>query len=206
MSPKPAPVLVRLAALLAGTALAAAALAQPAIVQPPPREDEAAVVQRLLAGGRGAEALARVERALAADPRDAQLRFLHGVALAEQRRTDEAIAAYTDLTRDHPDLAEPYNNLAVLQAAQGRYGEARESLEMAIRNRPGYATAHENLGDVLARLAAESLRRARELDPRRRGIDARLAALRAVYSPLPASDAAAPPAGAASAAAPGAAR
>lgn len=185
MSPAPASALARLAALLAGLAIAGAAPAQSVV-----RDPEAAAIQRLMAEGRSAEALARIGRALAARPGDAELRFLQGVALARERRDDEAIEVLAGLTRDHPDLAEPYNNLAVLYAARGRYGEAREALEMAVRNRPGYATAHENLGDIHARIAAESYRRARELEPRRRGIDAKLAALRTVFTATPAAAAA----------------
>ncbi len=185
-----------LVALLAGLLLAAA---------PGARADEAADIERLINGGRGAEALARVERALADQPRDAQLRFLHGVVLADAGRADEATAVFVALTQDHPELAEPYNNLAVLHAARGRYAEARAALEAAIRNQPGYAVAHENLGDIQARLAAESYQRARELDPRRRGIDAKIAALHGLLAPAPAPSARAP-AAASAASAPGAAR
>jgi Flp pilus assembly protein TadD len=52
-----------------------------------------------------------------------------------------------------PDLPEPYNNLAVLQAAAGQLDRARALLEIALRMDPSYRTAHENLGDVFVRLA-----------------------------------------------------
>ncbi|OYU75027.1 MAG: hypothetical protein CFE45_33535, partial [Burkholderiales bacterium PBB5] len=52
-----------------------------------------------------------------------------------------------------PDLPEPYNNLAVLHASAGRLERAREALDVALRLDPAYRTAHENLGDVLVRLA-----------------------------------------------------
>src|SRR3989442_4984799 len=48
---------------------------------------------------------------------------------------------YTTLFRS------PYNNLAVLNAAEGQERKASEVLEQAIRTNPSYATAHENLGD-----------------------------------------------------------
>jgi Flp pilus assembly protein TadD len=50
-------------------------------------------------------------------------------------------------------LPEPYNNLAVLQAAAGQVDSARALLETALRLDPGYRTAHQNLGDVYVRLA-----------------------------------------------------
>ena len=69
------------------------------------------------------------------------------------QRTTEAIDALNKLIEDFPDLPEPYNNLGVLYAAQGRYDDARRVLETAVLAHPGYALAHENLGDVFVRLA-----------------------------------------------------
>ena len=63
-----------------------------------------------------------------------------------------------------PELSEPYNNLAVIYAGQGQLDKARAALEMAIRTNPDYATAHENLGDVYARLASRAYGKALQLD------------------------------------------
>ncbi len=60
-------------------------------------------------------------------------------------------------------MPEPYNNVAVLYASQNRFEKAREALEMATRNSRSYAIAHENLGDVYARLASEAYRQAVQL-------------------------------------------
>ena len=54
---------------------------------------------------------------------------------------------------DFPELPEPRNNLAVLYAQKGEYALARDELERAVQTAPDYAVAHENLGDVYARLA-----------------------------------------------------
>lgn len=132
----------------------------------PLRADELREADRLLRDGRAAEALARVERQITADPRDADARFLKGVILMEQNRTDEAMDAFVRLTQDHPERAEPYNNVAVLYAARGALDRARESLESAVRVNPKYATALENLGDVYARLAVDAYERAAALDGR----------------------------------------
>ena len=160
--------------------LGAAAPQAPAQVQllaPAAPVSDATEVERLLQGGRLAEALARVDRALADKPADAQLRFLRGVILAEAKRGDEATAVFEKLTQDYPELPEPYNNLAVLHAAAGRYRQAQAALEQAIRLNPGYSTAHENLGDVEARLAAESYERARQLDAGNRTAEPKLGVL-----------------------------
>jgi Flp pilus assembly protein TadD len=119
---------------------------------------------RLLKAGQSAQALERVNTHLTQNPKDARGRFLKGVILTEQSKTKEAIQVFTELTQDFPELPEPYNNLAVLHAAQGNYDMARMALEMAVRARPGYATAHENLGDIYARMAGQSYDRAQQLD------------------------------------------
>ena len=122
-------------------------------------------IQRLQRSGDTAGALQRLERAIADRPRDAQLRFLKGVILADQRREAEAMGVFQALNEEFPELPEPYNNLAVLHAAQGRIDTARELLEAALRQDPNYRAAHENLGDVFVRLAARSYERA--VDPAR---------------------------------------
>lgn len=110
------------------------------------------------------QALDRVEAFLASRPRDARGRFMKGLILAEKSKSDEAIKVFTSLTEDFPELPEPYNNLAVLYASQGQYEKARAALEMAIRTHPGYATAHENLGDIYAKMASQAYEKALQLD------------------------------------------
>jgi Flp pilus assembly protein TadD len=117
-------------------------------------------VERLFRNGDTAAAMQRADKAIAERPRDATMRFLRAVMLSELQRTQEAIDALNRLIEDFPDLPEPYNNLAVLQAAQGRIDAARELLETALRHDPGYAVAHENLGDVFLRLAERAFERA----------------------------------------------
>lgn len=95
----------------------------------------------------------RLAQALARQPDDVGLRFLQAVMLTGSGSTAEASRLFEQLTQEYPDLPEPYNNLAVLQAAVGRIDAARGLLETALRLDPGYRTAHENLGDVFVRLA-----------------------------------------------------
>ncbi len=86
--------------------------------------------------------------------------------LSEQGKSADAINVFQKLTEDYPELPEPYNNLAVLHASAGNYDKARVALERAIRTNPAYATAHENLGDVYAKLASQSYDKAMQLaDP-----------------------------------------
>ncbi|MEO9102508.1 MAG: tetratricopeptide repeat protein [Burkholderiaceae bacterium] len=121
-------------------------------------------IQRLANAGQTHLALVRVEKGIAQNPKDPQLRFLQGVIQADSGMVDAAEQTFIALTRLYPELPEPYNNLAALYAKSNRFGKAREALESALRLNPNYAVAHENLGDVYARLAAESYASAQQLD------------------------------------------
>ncbi|MBI3286005.1 MAG: tetratricopeptide repeat protein [Burkholderiales bacterium] len=126
--------------------------------------DDAADIGKLLRAGQTAEALQKVDAALAQRPKDAQIRFFKGLILTEQNKSSEAIGIFSKLTDDYPELPEPYNNLAVLYASAGQFDKARAALEMAIRTNPTYGTAHENLGDVYAKLASQAYDKALQLD------------------------------------------
>ncbi|MBI2744184.1 MAG: tetratricopeptide repeat protein [Burkholderiales bacterium] len=139
--------------------------------------DEYSEVGQMLRAGRLTEAQTRVDRALAAKPRDPQMRYFKGVIQRESGQSAEALATFTKLTEDYPELPEPYNSLAVIHAAQGEFDKARVALEMAIRANPGYATAHENLGDIHARLAQQAYCKALQLDATNSSVRSRLAAL-----------------------------
>jgi Flp pilus assembly protein TadD len=120
--------------------------------------------RELIAERRFVEALAKLEMLNTMRPREPQARFLRAVVLADQGKTDDAIGAYRGLIADFPELPEPHNNLAVLFAQRGEYALARAELELALATAPDYAIAHENLGDVFVRLAADQYERAGKLD------------------------------------------
>jgi tetratricopeptide (TPR) repeat protein len=132
--------------------------------------------------GSYAEALAKIEAVISANPRDARARFLKGLILTEQNKPAEAIKVFTALTEDYPELPEPYNNLAVLYASEGQYDKARKALEMAIRTHPSYAIAHENLGDVYAKMASEAYDKALQLDRSNAAAQTKLAMIKDLFS------------------------
>jgi Flp pilus assembly protein TadD len=140
--------------------------------------DEAADIARLRTAGDFSAALQRTETALLAQPRDAALRFTKGVLLADLGRVDDAMAMFGQLVEDHPELAEPYNNLAALHAGRGEIDAARLSLEQAIRARPDYSVAHENLGDTYLMLAARAYSEAARLDTENRSAPVKLQLVR----------------------------
>jgi tetratricopeptide (TPR) repeat protein len=146
----------RYAVLLTGALLLCASLGAHA--------DDIEDANKLFKQGQRSQALDKVNDYLANKPKDAQARFLKGLILTEQGKTADAIKIFSALTDDYPDLPEPYNNLAVLYAGQGQYDKARLLLEMAISTHPSYATAHENLGDIYAKMASQAYDRALQLD------------------------------------------
>lgn len=132
-----------------------------------------------------AGALQRANAYLAKNPKDAQARFLKGLILADQGKSNEAIQLFTALTEDFPELPEPYNNLAVLYAAQNKYDAAKNALEMAIRTHPSYATAHENLGDIYAKMASIAYDKALKLDNTNPTAQTKLALIKDIVSGQP---------------------
>lgn len=150
------PSLARLSAIFAGLVLGATITVANAQSLPD--------IQRLMKQGQLPQALDKTDAYIASKPRDPQGRFMRGLILTEMGRTADAIAVFTKLAEDFPELPEPYNNLAVLYAQQKQYDKARTALEMAIRTHPSYSIAHENLGDVYAKLASQAYDKALQLD------------------------------------------
>ncbi|QDX80675.1 DUF4440 domain-containing protein [Denitratisoma sp. DHT3] len=144
----------------------------------PVRADPLQDASKLLKQNQHAQALEQVDKFLAAKPKDPQGRFLRGVILTEMGRSNDAIAIFSRLTEDYPQLPEPYNNLAVIYAQQKQYDKAKQALETAIRTHPSYATAHENLGDIYARMASQAYDKALQLDSSNSTAQTKLAMIR----------------------------
>lgn len=154
----------------------------------PVSADEVQEINQLYKQGQREKALELANSFLSSRPKDAQgpkiaqARFMKGLILAEQGKNAEAIQIFTKLTEDYPELPEPYNNLAVLYAAQGQYDKARVALEMAIATHPSYVTAHENLGDIYAKMASQAYDKALQLDKGNTNAQTKLALIKELFS------------------------
>lgn len=174
-------------ALLACAAGMASAQTTPASSVGPLQADkdvptEVQEVQRLASAGKPRDALTLADSALAKNPRNVQLRFIRAVLLTDLKNTAEARTAFERLTEEFPELPEPYNNLAVLYAADGQLESAKKLLETALLAAPNYATAYENLGDIYLQMAADAYQRAAKLEPGNRQASGKLALSRELIS------------------------
>ncbi|MBU0751251.1 MAG: tetratricopeptide repeat protein [Gammaproteobacteria bacterium] len=158
-----------------------------ALISLPAHADNIQDAQRFLKQGQHSQALEQVDKFLSGKPKDAQGRFLKGLILTEMGKTNDAVGIFTKLTEDYPELPEPYNNLAVIYAQQKQYDKAKQALEMAIRTHPSYATAHENLGDIYARLASQAYDKALQLDKGNASAQSKLAMIRDLMGSRPAA-------------------
>jgi len=120
-------------------------------------------IEALLNRGQTRQALAFIQERLAAETTrradrrpgvDVQLAFLHARALAASGDLDGASRQYETLTRQYPELPEPWNNLAALYAQQGQLERARQALHTALAITPQYGAALANLADVHLMMAA----------------------------------------------------
>lgn len=163
-------------ALLA-TTLAIASTAQAA------SSPELQSILNLYKQGQLAPALERDNAYIQKNPKDAQALFVKGLIFVKQNNLNAATIVFTQLTQDFPELPEPYNNLAVIYAAQGNYDKARYELEMAINTHPSYATAHENLGDLYAKMASVSYDKALHLDAKNTTVSTKLSIIKEIFNP-----------------------
>jgi predicted Zn-dependent protease len=183
----------RIAAFAFAAALAHAAFAQsPPATEDPRQMDDAArkayaatlrEARELLEHKHYADATAKLDKLIGERPREPQARFMKGLVLIDEGRTDEAIVLLRALLADYPELPEPRNNLAVLYAKKGEYAQARDELERAVQAAPDYAVAHENLGDVYARLAEVEYEKSLTLDKRNQAVAAKLKLIRETAQP-----------------------
>lgn len=137
----------------------------------------AKTVQQLFAEGKNQEAINAANQYLENAPHDGQIEFVKAQALTRLGRIAEAIGVLETVTEDSPEMAAPYNNLAVLYASQGRLDDARKALEMVVMVQPNYAVAYENLGDLYTAMAKQAYAHAMKLDPKNSTVKAKAAKL-----------------------------
>lgn len=112
--------------------------------------------QQLVEHGDLKQAQSLVDEHLASRPDSVQGRFIKGVILARRNESAKAIAVFSQLTKDAPQLLEAYNNLAVLYARQQDYDKARSTLEASTKVDPTFAAISSNLRTTYSWLASKA--------------------------------------------------
>lgn len=88
------------------------------------------------------------------------IEFLTAYAYQMNQQNRKAAEHYENLIRQHPDLPEPRNNLAIIYLSDGDYDKASSLLVNAINTHHSYATAYANLSSIYSGIASEAYRRA----------------------------------------------
>jgi len=123
-------------------------------------------IEGLINQGRATEALALIDSreaelaASTAPGTDVQLMFQKARALTALDRAEEARGIYQQMTIRFPELAEPWNNLAMLYVRSGSLDQAEFALETAVTNNPDNGNAIANLADVRLLMALRDYREA----------------------------------------------
>ena len=144
---------------------------------------DSGAVRAAITRGDPSAALQQAEAAVAAQPGNAQLRFLRGVVLMDLGRDAQAIEAFRELNQAYPELPEPLNNLGLLQARAGLLENARQSLQAALLADPAHRASRLNLGQVHLMLALQAWEQAAASGPPDATLVRRLEAARALLAP-----------------------
>lgn len=135
-------------------------------------------VNRLISRGKLQDALNLADSELEKNPQNLNLRFTRGVIFSDMKKYKEAKEIFEQLIREYPEVAEPYNNLAVIYAAEGNKGRAKELLETSLSNNAKSITTYNNLGDVYLAYALEMFEKASKLAPNNKRISKKVETLR----------------------------
>jgi len=141
-------------------------------------------IEKLTKERKFTDAIKAIDAALVKSPRNVQLRFLKARLQIELRDQVSAKNTWIEITQQFPELPEPYNNLAALSANQGKWIEARDYLELALKLRPDYVTAQGNLAEVYLRLSELNYQSASKLQPNQREYGLRAKAIKEILNPV----------------------
>lgn len=134
--------------------------------------------------GRTAEAMARYEAAVQADPSCARAHLNRGNVLLAAARINEARGAYEQAIACDPQYAAAHYNLGNLNTHAGDYKSALSNYQSAVGIKPDFASAFVAMGNLLDILrrgaeARASYERALTIDPGDAGVHFNLAQLAA---------------------------
>jgi tetratricopeptide (TPR) repeat protein len=110
--------------------------------------------QELLRQGHIAEAKAKIDRELAANPSSVEAYNLLGIACSNEKNYADATSAFQSALKIDPHAAEPRNNLGSVYIAQQKFDDAGKEFNQVLRQDPANNNANYGLGLVLLAKAA----------------------------------------------------
>lgn len=126
--------------------------------------DQTAEIYALIDQDKLSDAMRQTKSMLAESPGDPSLLFAQAIIAEKNGSPKDAIRIYQGLTLSHPELLEPFNNLAIHYARAGDYKAAISTLELAMQVHPSVATAYRNLTAIYEQLASAAYRKALNSD------------------------------------------
>lgn len=125
-------------------------------------------------------ALKQLDRRLAVASNDARAAYLKGLILMQMGESEQAERWFKMMQSNFPDLAQPYNALAVIYHGRGDLLSAQNVLEASLAQHPDNRIAQINLADIYLELARKNYDMALKMQPDDAKIAAKLKALEAL--------------------------
>jgi Flp pilus assembly protein TadD len=102
-------------------------------------------LSELIKKGKESQAIKRLNQYIQKYPNDPEVKFIYGAALDHFGKTQEAKKVFLQLNTKYPNNSTIHNNLGVLYAKLGEYTSAYTFFESALRLKPNYQEARNNL-------------------------------------------------------------
>lgn len=91
-------------------------------------------------------------------------KFAQAQSLANKGEIDQAIAIYTSLIKENPQVPEAYNNLAALYLKKNDTKQAKHILEQGLYAHKGYGVLYESLTAINVAMAREAYSKALQIE------------------------------------------
>lgn len=127
---------------------------------PPPPWSGYQAAESLATNGNPEMALRQLEARLASAPDDRKAAYLKGLIMMQMGKGEDAERWFRMMQSNFPDMAQPYNALAVIYDSRGDLGAARDMLETLLKQQPEQHNARVNLGNIYLKLARQEFEKA----------------------------------------------
>lgn len=121
--------------------------------------------ESLATNGNPELALRQLEVRLASAPDDRKAAYLKGLIMMQMGKSEEAERWFRMMQVNFPEMAQPYNALAVIYDSRGDLPAARDVLEVLLQKQPEHHSARINLGNIYLKLARGEFEKALKAKP-----------------------------------------